>query len=189
MGGYHHAKKEKASGFCYVNDIVLTIQRLLENFDRILYVDIDVHHGDGVEEAFSETNRVVTLSLHQYDQQNNFFPGTGNFDEHGLNEGKYHSINVPLKPGLDDETFIFLFDQIFTKTLQTYRPNVIFLQCGADSLIGDSIGRFRLGTKAHGFAVEKAVQSGVPCILSGGGGYTIQNVARCWAYETSIACK
>lgn len=157
MGGYHHAKREKASGFCYINDIVLTIQRLLECYDKVLYVDIDVHHGDGVEEAFYGTNRVVTLSIHQYDEENKFFPGTGNFDENGTDEGKFHSINVPLKPGLDDETFIFLFDQVFKKTLESYRPSVIYLQCGADSLIGDSIGRFRLGTKAHGFAVEKVI--------------------------------
>jgi len=64
MGGYHHAKKSKASGFCYVNDIVLSILRLLEVYDRVLYIDIDVHHGDGVEEAFFNTNRVMTLSLH-----------------------------------------------------------------------------------------------------------------------------
>ena len=68
MGGYHHAKKAKASGFCYVNDIVLSIQRLLENFDRVLYVDIDVHHGDGVEEAFYNCPRVLTLSIHQFDR-------------------------------------------------------------------------------------------------------------------------
>ena len=66
MGGYHHAKKELASGFCYVNDIVISIMRLLQVYDWILYIDIDVHHGDGVEEAFYNTNRVLTLSLHQF---------------------------------------------------------------------------------------------------------------------------
>ena len=96
MGGYHHAKREKASGFCYVNDIVLTILRLLEHYAKVLYVDIDVHHGDGVEEAFYSTNRVATLSFHQYDEERKFFPGTGNFDEAGIQEGNFHSINVPL---------------------------------------------------------------------------------------------
>ncbi len=116
MGGYHHAKKDKASGFCYINDIVLSILKLLQNYDRVLYVDIDIHHGDGVEEAFEYTNRVMTLSLHQFDEMNKFFPGTGNFDSFGKNEGIYHSVNVPLNPGCRDETFKFLFNEIFDKT-------------------------------------------------------------------------
>jgi len=187
MGGYHHAKKAKASGFCYTNDIVLSILRLLEHFDKVMDVDIDVHHGDGVEEAFYNCNRVLTLSFHQFDETEHFFPGTGNFDEVGVNEGVFHAINVPLKPGCDDQTFQFLFNKIFEKAVQTYQPNVIWLQCGADSLIGDVIGRFRLSTKAHGEAVKKVLSSGIPVILGGGGGYTIENVARCWAYETSLA--
>ena len=188
MGGYHHAKKSKASGFCYVNDIVLSILRLLQVYDRVLYIDIDVHHGDGVEEAFYNTNRVLSLSVHQYDEVMKFFPGTGQSDSVGTGNGKYYSVNVPLKPGCDDDTFKYVFQKTFEKTCQIFQPSVIFLQCGADSLIGDLIGRFRLSTKAHGYAVEVVKNSGIPLILSGGGGYTIQNVARCWAYETSIAC-
>lgn len=187
MGGYHHAKKSKASGFCYTNDIVISILRLLEFYDKVMYVDIDVHHGDGVEEAFYNSNRVLTLSFHQFDEEEHFFPGTGDFDEVGVNEGIYHAVNVPLKPGCDDQTFTYLFDKIFEKTVQVYRPNVIWLQCGADSLIGDVLGRFRLSTKAHGAAVKKVLNAGIPVILGGGGGYTIENVARCWAYETSLA--
>lgn len=187
MGGYHHAKKAKASGFCYVNDIVLSIQRLLENYDRVLYVDIDVHHGDGVEEAFFNTSRVLTLSIHQYDEVEKFFPGTGNFDSIGIDEGKFFAVNVPLKPGCDDDTFTYIFDKVFERTVAIFQPDVIWLQCGADSLVRDIIGRFRLSTKAHGGAVQKVLSYGIPTILGGGGGYTIENVARCWAYETSIA--
>lgn len=187
MGGYHHAKKSKASGFCYVNDIVLSILRLLETFERVMYIDIDVHHGDGVEEAFYNCNRVMTMSLHQYDESIRFFPGTGNFDSCGVSEGLHYAVNVPLKPGCDDDTFIHLFNKTLDKAVSIYRPSVIWLQCGADSLIGDIIGRFRLSTKAHGEAVRKVLSKGIPTILGGGGGYTIENVARCWAYETSIA--
>lgn len=187
-GGYHHAKKAKASGFCYINDIVLGILNLLRHYDRVLYIDIDIHHGDGVEEAFYNTNRVATLSLHQYDEELKFYPGTGNFDRNGEGEGKHFAINVPLKPGCTDDAFKYLFKEIFERVVQVFNPNVIFLQCGADSLIGDLIGRFRLSTIAHGFAVKTVLQSGIPTILSGGGGYTLQNVSRCWAYETSLAC-
>lgn len=187
MGGFHHAKKAKASGFCYVNDIVLSILRLLENFTRVLYVDIDVHHGDGVEEAFENNPRVLTLSLHQYDEVEKFFPGTGNFDSNGIGEARYFSVNVPLKPGCDDQSYKYLFDKIFDQTVAVFRPDVIWLQCGADSLVGDKLGRFLLSTKGHGAAVQKVLKSKIPTILGGGGGYTIENVARCWAYETSLA--
>ena len=188
MGGFHHAKKSKASGFCYVNDIVLSIMRLLEHFDRVMYVDIDVHHGDGVEEAFENNQRVLTLSFHQYDEVEKFFPGTGNYDSNGISEAKYFAVNVPLKPGCDDASYSYVFDKIFDQTVSIYRPDVIWLQCGADSLIGDKLGKFLLSTKCHGGAVAKVLQSKIPTILGGGGGYTIQNVARGWAYETSIAC-
>lgn len=97
----HHAKKMEASGFCYVNDIVLCILELLKFYPRVIYIDVDVHHGDGVEEAFYLTNRVMTVSYHQYGDD--FFPGSGNLDSIGDGEGKYHSINIPLKPGINDE--------------------------------------------------------------------------------------
>lgn len=189
MGGYHHAKKSRASGFCYVNDIVLSILRLLDDFERVMYIDIDVHHGDGVEEAFYNCDRVLTLSFHQYDEVNKFFPGTGNFDSIGRDEGIYHAINVPLKPGCNSENFTYIFERIFERALKVFDPKAIFMQCGADSLIEDTIGCFRVGTKAHGACVAKVLAAKRPTILSGGGGYKIENVARCWAYETGLALR
>jgi len=102
-GGLHHAKKSEASGFCYVNDIVLAILELLMVYPRVIYIDIDVHHGDGVEEAFYLSNRVMTVSFHQYGED--FFPGTGGLNENGEYDGKNYALNVPLKPGMDDDTF------------------------------------------------------------------------------------
>jgi len=99
-GGLHHAKKEEASGFCYVNDIVLAILELLKYHNRVLYIDIDVHHGDGVEEAFYTTNRVMTVSFHRYGE--NYFPGTGDLQDIGVGEGQFYSLNVPLKMYIDD---------------------------------------------------------------------------------------
>ena len=91
-------------------------------FERVLYIDIDVHHGDGVEEAFYNTNRVFTLSVHQFDQEKNFFPGTGNFDSDGVGEGKYHALNIPLKAGCTDSKFKEIFGDVFPKVLQLYKP-------------------------------------------------------------------
>eukprot|EP00798_Chlamydomonas_sp_ICE-L_P022273 gene22273-29348_t len=102
LGGMHHAKKAEASGFCYVNDIVLAILELLKVHQRVLYVDIDIHHGDGVEEAFYLTDRVMTVSFHKYGE---FFPGTGAIDDIGTQKGKSCTVNVPLKNGMDDVTY------------------------------------------------------------------------------------
>lgn len=108
----HHAKKAEASGFCYINDIVLAILELLKTHQRVLYVDIDIHHGDGVEEAFYTTNRVMTVSFHKY---GDFFPGTGDVRDTGYAAGKNYSVNVPLREGMDDESYRFLFEPIMAK--------------------------------------------------------------------------
>jgi len=98
-GGLHHAKKSEASGFCYVNDIVLAILELLKYHQRVLYIDIDIHHGDGVEEAFYTTDRVMTVSFHKYGE---YFPGTGDLRDIGAGKGKYYAVNFPLRDGIDD---------------------------------------------------------------------------------------
>eukprot|EP00882_Tetradesmus_deserticola_P022357 GHRQ01024259.1.p1 GENE.GHRQ01024259.1~~GHRQ01024259.1.p1 ORF type:complete len:238 (+),score=108.36 GHRQ01024259.1:440-1153(+) len=96
-GGLHHAKKGEASGFCYVNDLVLAILELLKYHARVLYLDIDIHHGDGVEEAFYLSDRVMTVSFHKYGDY--FFPGTGDLKDIGEQRGRYYTLNVPLKVG------------------------------------------------------------------------------------------
>lgn len=189
-GGLHHAKKAEASGFCYINDIVLAILQLLRCYPRVLYIDIDVHHGDGVEEAFFSTDRVMTCSFHKYDPIN-FFPGTGALDDNGpkneFNAGAHHAINVPLNDGITDEQYAWLFDSVISKIVETFRPSAIALQCGADSLAGDRLGRFNLQVQGHGQCVAFCKKLGLPMILFGGGGYTPRNVARAWSWETAIA--
>lgn len=182
-GGLHHAKKAAASGFCYINDIVLAILQLLRHHPRVLYIDIDVHHGDGVEQAFWSTDRVMTLSFHKYEPLH-FFPGTGGFEDIGAAAGKHHSLNVPLRDGIDDENYINLFKAIVEPVLISYRPTSIVLQCGADSLGSDRLGCFNLNIKAHGACVDYVKSFGLPLLVLGGGGYTPRNVSRLWAYET-----
>ncbi|PIA44059.1 hypothetical protein AQUCO_01800243v1 [Aquilegia coerulea] len=183
-GGLHHAKKSEASGFCYVNDIVLGILELLKLHQRVLYVDIDVHHGDGVEEAFFTTNRVMTVSFHKF---GDYFPGTGHLKDVGAERGKYYSLNVPLEDGIDDESFQGLFQPIIQKVMEVYKPEVVVLQCGADSLSGDRLGCFNLSVKGHADCLRFLRSFNVPLMILGGGGYTIRNVARCWCYETAVA--
>merc|ERR1719151_163567 len=166
-GGLHHAKKYEASGFCYVNDI-------------------DIHHGDGVQEAFYLTDRVMTVSFHKY---GNFFPGTGHMYEVGAGAGRQYSVNVPLKEGMDDVSYEYIFTPIMQMVMDFYKPSAVVLQCGADSLSGDRLGCFNLSTKGHGKCVEFMKRFNLPLMILGGGGYTLRNVARLWAYETSILCE
>jgi histone deacetylase 1/2 len=183
-GGLHHAKKCEASGFCYVNDIVLAILELLKHHKRVLYIDIDIHHGDGVEEAFYTTDRVMTVSFHKFGE---YFPGTGDVKDVGAAQGKHYSLNFPLRDGIDDTSYENIFKPVIQRIMDTYQPNAVVLQCGADSLAGDRLGCFNLSIKGHAECVDFVLKFKLPTLLLGGGGYTIRNVSRCWAYETAVA--
>lgn len=182
-GGLHHAKKSEASGFCYVNDCVLGILELLKSHQRVLYIDIDIHHGDGVEEAFYTTNRVMTCSFHKFGE---YFPGTGDVKDKGHDKGENYAINVPLHDGMDDESYRTVFRPVIAKIMEKFQPGAIVLQCGADSLSGDRLGCFKLSIRGHADCVAYVKSFGVPTLVLGGGGYTLRNVPRCWTYETSV---
>ncbi|KZV93043.1 histone deacetylase complex, catalytic component RPD3 [Exidia glandulosa HHB12029] len=183
-GGLHHAKKRSASGFCYVNDIVLCILELLRTTPRVVYIDIDCHHGDGVEEAFYSTDRVLTVSFHKF---GDFFPGTGALGDRGRGTGTGYAVNVPLMDGVCDESFASVFEPVIGRIVQWYQPGAIVLQCGADSLAGDRLGCLNLSMEGHARCVEFVRELNVPLVLLGGGGYTVRNVARTWTYETACA--
>ncbi|KAK3694464.1 hypothetical protein B0T22DRAFT_71798 [Podospora appendiculata] len=180
-GGLHHAKKSEASGFCYVNDIVLAILELLRFKRRVLYVDIDVHHGDGVEEAFYTTDRVMTVSFHKYGE---YFPGTGELRDVGIGSGKNYAVNFPLRDGIDDIAYETVFEPIIEAVMKYYQPEAVVLQCGGDSLSGDRLGCFNLSMRGHANCVNFVRSFNLPTLVLGGGGYTMRNVARTWAYET-----
>ena len=118
---------------------------------RVLYIDIDIHHGDGVEEAFYVTDRVMTCSFHKF---GDFFPGTGDVTDVGVNDGKYYSVNFPLKAGIGDKDFLEIFKPVIEKIMQVFRPGAVVLQCGADSLTGDRLGVFNLTLKGHAECVR-----------------------------------
>lgn len=183
-GGLHHAKKSEASGFCYVNDIVLGILELLRYHNRVLYIDVDVHHGDGVEEAFYTTDRVMTVSFHKYGE---FFPGTGELRDIGISKGKYYALNFPLRDGITDETYKSVFEPVIQQVMDSYDPGAIVLQCGTDSLSGDKLGCFNMSMRGHANCVKFVKSFNKPLLMLGGGGYTMRNVSRCWAYETGLA--
>lgn len=180
-GGLHHAHKAEPSGFCFVNDIVMAILELLKSYERVMYIDIDVHHGDGVEEAFLTNDRVLTLSLHKFGQ--GFFPETG-----ALVTGGHRAVNVPLLTGIDDSSYHYIFEPVIEHCVKKFRPSAIVMQCGADSLAEDRLGVFNLSIPGHAHCVKFVKSYAIPLLVLGGGGYTLTNVARCWAYETAVLC-
>ncbi|KAF4665308.1 Histone deacetylase 8 [Perkinsus olseni] len=192
-GGMHHAHCANAAGFCYVNDIVLAIVKLLEVYERVLYVDIDYHHGDAVEEAFYSCPRVVTLSIHSAPSKSNAvsFPGTGAIYDIGP-EGtpaKGHAVNLPMKPGLSDEMFLYALRTTLKTLVQRFRPSCLVVQSGSDSLAGDlltSHSGFNLSTRGHATAVQELRRLGIPTLVLGGGGYSLTSVAKCWSMETAV---
>ena len=147
----------------------------------MLYIDIDVHHGDGVEEAFYSTDRVMTVSFHKYGE---YFPGTGELRDIGVAGGKYYSVNFPLRDGIDDKSYKQIFEPVIGWVMEYYKPSAVVLQCGGDSLSGDRLGAFNLSMKGHANCVNFVKAFNLPTLILGGGGYTMRNVARTWAYET-----
>jgi len=183
-GGLHHAKRSEAIGFCYLNDCVLAILELLTKYQRVMYIDIDVHHGDGVEEAFFTTDRVLTCSFHKW---GDYFPGTGSINDVGHGKGKYYAVNFPCSEGMDDISFEYIFKKTVGNCVEKFKPQAIVLQGGTDSLSGDRLGCFNLSIVGHSIGVRYVKSLGIPYMLLGGGGYTLRNVPRAWTNESALA--
>ncbi|KAJ9067919.1 hypothetical protein DSO57_1034099 [Entomophthora muscae] len=154
---------------------------LLRHHKRVLYIDIDVHHGDGVEHFFYNTNRVMTVSFHQSD---GFFPGTGNIDDTGVDQGKNYAINVPLRRGINDNSYLAIFTPVIHNIIYRYQPEAIVMQLGVDSVVGDRLGQFNLSNVGHASCLDYVLSFNLPMVVLGGGGYTAYNVARTWTLET-----
>ncbi|KAF2970049.1 hypothetical protein GQX73_g3569 [Xylaria multiplex] len=172
--------------FCGISaggNIVLGILELLRFNKRVLYIDIDVHHGDGVEEAFYTTDRVMTVSFHKYGE---YFPGTGELRDVGIGTGKYYAVNFPLRDGIDDSSYKSVFEPVISSVMEFYNPDAVVLQCGGDSLSGDRLGCFNLSMEGHANCVKFVKSFNRPTLVVGGGGYTMRNVARTWAFETGL---
>jgi acetoin utilization protein AcuC len=177
-GGLHHALPDRASGFCYVNDAVLAILRLLERGWRVAYVDIDAHHGDGVQFAFYEDPAVLTISTHE--RGDRLFPGTGFVSEMGRGEGLGFSVNLPLQPFTDDLVYEPAFEAVVPPLIEAFRPDVIVAQLGIDSHHTDPLTHLSFSVQGFARAVSRIVGLAPRLVALGGGGYDLPNVARAW---------
>jgi acetoin utilization protein AcuC len=183
-GGFHHAQRRNAEGFCYLNDIVIAIKWLVQKGYRIAYVDLDAHHGDGVQAAFYDSNRVLTISLHESGKT--LFPWTGFETEIGVGEGIGFNINVPLPPQTDDEVFLLAFNGIVPPALAAFEPDIVFALIGADGLLVDLMSHLSLTNNSYAEAV-KAIEAISPrCIVLGGGGYHLNSVSRAWCLAWAV---
>lgn len=180
-GGLHHALPARASGFCVFNDAAVAIRWLLDRGLRVAYVDVDAHHGDGVQAAFYDSAQVLTISLHQSGQT--LFPGTGFPDEIGRGAGRGYSINLPLFPYTGDEIYLWAFRQIVPPLVRQFAPDLLVTQLGIDTHYRDPLAQLILTT--HGYlaviAELKTLADEIGGWLAlGGGGYAVHVVPRAW---------
>ncbi|MEM0188335.1 MAG: acetoin utilization protein AcuC [Saccharolobus sp.] len=187
-GGFHHAKRDKASGFCVFNDVALIAKLSERSFSRITIIDIDGHHGDGTQELLYDDDKVLKISLHMYHP--NFFPGSGNIDEIGVGRGKGYTVNIPLPPGTGDDGYLIALNEVVIPIIDRYKPNLIIQVTGGDSHFNDPLVELKLSThgyldivsKVHKMAHDYA--SGRLIVL-GGGGYNYDATDRVWSIITA----
>ncbi len=175
-GGMHHGRPGRAQGFCYINDVVITLQRLLREDARVLYVDIDAHLSDGVIAAFENEPRVALLSLHM--DTGYAYPFQGGTVEAVGENGQV--INAPLPRGVDDTAYLALFRPLWERVMTRFRPDVVVLQAGTDIIRGDPLGRLSLSTQAFLTVVAQVVAEAPRLVVTGGGGYHPILLARAW---------
>src|SRR6478609_10266411 len=189
-GGLHHAMPNAASGFCVYNDIAVAISWLLANgAKRVAYVDVDVHHGDGVEEAFRDDPRVLTISLHESGRA--LFPGTG-FVEDATTHADGTVVNVPLAPGTDDEGWLRAFEGVVPQLLEAFAPDVLVTQQGCDTHSKDPLAHLSLSVDGQRATYERLhalahAHAGGRWVATGGGGYAIVSVVpRAWTHLVAV---
>lgn len=171
-GGTHHGMPDGAHGFCYFNDPVFAILTLLaHDLDRVAYVDLDAHHGDGVEQAFADDPRVLTASIHEADRWP--YSGTQSCPAN-------RTINLPVPAGCNDSEFAFLIDHRVRPALQAFQPDAIVVTCGTDPLAGDPLSKMDLSNVCLWDSVLKLRALSPRCVVLGGGGYNPWTLARCW---------
>ena len=184
-GGLHHGGRNFASGFCVFNDAAVAIHHLLAEDLRVAYVDVDVHHGDGVQDAFYDSNRVLTISLHQ--SGHTLFPGTGFLNEYGTGTGRGYSVNVPLPLGTTDEGYLDAFRAVVPPLVDRFAPDVLVTQLGVDTHYRDPLANLSLTTEGQEaiFRELRALSPG-RWLAFGGGGYALEVVPRAWALALAV---
>jgi acetoin utilization protein AcuC len=180
-GGLHHGHRAKAAGFCVFNDAAVAIARIVQRCGdgvKVAYVDIDAHHGDGVQEAFYDRRDVLTISLHESGRY--LFPGTGRVDEIGEGDGEGFAVNVPLSPFTTDDIYAWAFREVVVPLLDAFEPDFVCTQLGVDTHYQDPLTHMCLTTHGYMTVVEEIAQRAPRWVALGGGGYDVTVVPRAW---------
>ena len=183
-GGLHHAFPALAAGFCYINDVAIACKYLASKGKKVLYLDIDVHHGDGVQDAFYDSSQVLTISMHETGKV--IFPGTGFEDEIGIGEGTGFSVNIPFPPETYNDIFMAGFNSVVVPLVHKFNADVIVLELGADALAGDPLAHLKLTNDVYRKILEFLLALDKPILMTGGGGYHVENTVRAWSYAWSV---
>ncbi|MES3629015.1 MAG: acetoin utilization protein AcuC [Longimonas sp.] len=183
-GGLHHAHPRRASGFCVYNDLSIAIQALRSEGMRVAYIDIDVHHGDGVQAVHATDPDVLTLSLHESGRY--LFPGTGHIHEMGRGAGEGSALNIPLEPFTEDESYLETFERVVPFAIERYAPDVLVVQCGADAHFSDPLADLLLTTHAYDTVFQRLIALSEShtegrALFTLGGGYQPDATVRIWA--------
>ncbi len=180
-GVHHHAMRRNASGFGVFNDAVIAMNAMVEAGFRVAYIDIDCHHGDGVQAGHYASDKVLTISIHESGQW--LFPGTGFVQEIGIGDGAGYSVNIPLAPHTQDADWHVAFDKVVPGLVEAFKPDVLFTQLGIDTHFQDPLTHLSLTTQGFNLAVQKLAKIGLAIgkwVAVGGGGYNLSAVARSW---------
>jgi acetoin utilization protein AcuC len=183
VGGFHHGFADHCEGFCYQNDEAIAVLELLEQGRRVAVVDIDAHHGNGVQDAFYADPRVLKISVHQDGQT--IYPGTGSTDEIGTGPGEGFTLNLPLPELCDDDLLISAFIRVVPRALEAFAPDLVLLQMGADMHLADPLTGLRMTNRSHQACVRRVAEICPRLVALGGGGYNVGKTVRTWALAWS----
>jgi acetoin utilization protein AcuC len=183
-GGLHHAQRDRAAGFCIYNDLAVAIRAFVNHGWRVAYLDIDLHHGDGVQSLFYDNEEVLTISLHETGHY--LYPGTGHIHELGTGPARGLSVNVPLEPFTESESYLEAFEAVVPRTLEEFSPHVLVVQAGADAHFADPLGDLALTTQAFETLYRRILKLADShtkgrVLFTLGGGYDTQVAARVWS--------
>jgi acetoin utilization protein AcuC len=184
LGGFHHAGRDHAEGFCYVNDIGVAITQLLKKGLRVAFVDIDAHHCNGVQDAFYRDERVLVISFHESGRE--MYPWSGFENEIGEGNGKGYTVNVPLPQNTDDDIFVQAFAEITPPLLRAFAPDLVIAELGADTHISDPLTHLNMTNFGYCEVVKRIVQESPRLLALGGGGYDLYKTARSWTLAWAI---
>ena len=178
LGGFHHAGRGGAEGFCYVNDVGVAVETLLARGRRVAVVDLDAHHGNGVQDGFYEDDRVLTISLHESGRT--LYPWAGEETLIGEGRGRGFNVNVPLEVKTDDEVYLMAFHEIVPPLLEAFSADIVISEIGADTIISDPLTHLRLTNNGYKEAVTTLGALAPKFLALGAGGYDIFRTSRCW---------